>query len=142
MTIYLFPYFESVHCSMSYSNCCFLTCIQVSQEAGMVVWYFHFFKNCPLFFVIHTVKGSRVAKKQKQMFFWNSVALFYDPTYAGNLISGFSAFSKTSFNIWKFSLQYLEKINYVIMGIGLPMLKNWMSSISLFPLSPCYFQVF
>ena len=47
MTIYLSPYFESVHCSMSYSNCCFLTCIQVSQEAGKVLWHSHLYKNFP-----------------------------------------------------------------------------------------------
>ena len=44
---------------MSGSNCCFLTCIQISQEAGKVVWYFHLFKNFPQFVVIHTVKGRR-----------------------------------------------------------------------------------
>ena len=42
---------------MSSSNCCFLTCIQVSQEAGQVVWYSHLFQNFPEFIVIHTVKG-------------------------------------------------------------------------------------
>ena len=42
---------------MSSSNCCFLTCIQVSQEAGQVVWYSHLFQNCPQFIVIHTIKG-------------------------------------------------------------------------------------
>ena len=47
---------------MSSSNCCFLTCIQVFQEAGKVVWYSHLFKNFPQFFVIHTVKGFRNAK--------------------------------------------------------------------------------
>ena len=45
------------HCSISSSNCCFLTCIQVSQEADKVVWYSHLFKNFPQFIVIHTVKG-------------------------------------------------------------------------------------
>ena len=52
---------------MSSSNCCFLTCIQVSQEAGQVVWYSHLFQNFPQFIVIHTIK-------QKYMFFWNSLA--------------------------------------------------------------------
>ena len=46
---------QSVHCSMPGSNCCFLTCIQISQEAGKVVWYSHFFQNFPQFVVIHTV---------------------------------------------------------------------------------------
>ena len=49
-----------VCCSMSGSNCCFLTCIQVSQEAGQVVWYSHLFKNFPQFVVMHTVKGFSV----------------------------------------------------------------------------------
>ena len=46
-----------VHCFMSNSDCCFLTCIQISQEAGKVVWYSHFFKNFAQFVVIHIVKG-------------------------------------------------------------------------------------
>ena len=54
--MYSIPNFEPVHCSMSGSNCCFLTCVQVSQEAGKVVWYSHLFKNFPQFVVIHTVK--------------------------------------------------------------------------------------
>ena len=55
--MYSFSYLEPVCCSMSSSNCCFLTCIQVSQEAGQVVWYSHLFQNFPQFLVIHTVKG-------------------------------------------------------------------------------------
>ena len=58
--MYSFPNFEPVHCSMYGSNCCFLTCIQVSQEASKVVWYPHLFKNFPQFVVIHTVKGFSV----------------------------------------------------------------------------------
>ena len=52
-----FPNLEPVRCSMSGSNCCFLTCIQISQEAGQVVWYFHLFDNFPQFVVVHTLKG-------------------------------------------------------------------------------------
>ena len=55
--IYSFPSLELVRCSMSGSNCCFLTCIQISQEAVKVVWYPYLFKNFPQFIVIHTVKG-------------------------------------------------------------------------------------
>ena len=55
--MYSFPNREPVLCSMSSSNCCFLTCIQVSQETGKVVWYSHLLKNFPQFVVIHTVKG-------------------------------------------------------------------------------------
>ena len=49
-----FPSFEPVHCPMSSSNCCFLSCKQASQEASKVVWYSHLFKNIPQFVVIHT----------------------------------------------------------------------------------------
>ena len=58
----LLSQFEPVHCVMSGSNCCFLTCIQVSQEAGQVVWYSHLF-NFPQFVVIHTVKGFSVVSE-------------------------------------------------------------------------------
>ena len=54
--MYSFSYLEPVCCSMSSSNCCFLTCMQISQEAGQVVWYSHLFENFPQFLVIHTVK--------------------------------------------------------------------------------------
>ena len=47
--MYSFSYLEAVGCSMSSSNCCFLTCIQISQEAGQVVWYSHLFQNFPQF---------------------------------------------------------------------------------------------
>ena len=54
---------EPVCYSMSSSNCCFLTCIQISQEAGQVVWYSHLFQNFPQFIVIHTVKGFGIVNK-------------------------------------------------------------------------------
>ena len=57
---------------MSGSSCCFLTCIQISQEAGKVVWYSHLFKNFPQFVVIHTVKGFSIVSED--VFFWNSLA--------------------------------------------------------------------
>ena len=57
--MFSFSYLEPVCCSMSSSNCCFLTCIQVSQEAGQVVWYSHLFQNFPQFIVIHTDQKSR-----------------------------------------------------------------------------------
>ena len=61
--MYSVSYLEPVCCSMSSSNCCFLTCIQVSQEAGQVVWYSHLFQNFPQFIVIYTVRGFGIAKK-------------------------------------------------------------------------------
>ena len=60
-----FPDFEPVHCSMSSFNCSFLTCIQVSQETGKVVWYSQLLKNFPQFVVIHTVKGFSVVNEAK-----------------------------------------------------------------------------
>ena len=60
---YSFPNLERVYCSMSHSKCCFLTCIQISQEAGQVVWYSLLFKNFPQFIVIHTVKGFGIVNK-------------------------------------------------------------------------------
>ena len=94
---------------MSGSNCCFLTCIQISQEVGQVVWYSHLFKNFPLFVVIHTVKGFGIVNKAEVDSFLELSCFFYDPTNVGNLISGSSAFSKSSLNIWKFSVHVLLK---------------------------------
>ena len=61
--MYSFPYLEPVCCSKSGSNCCFLTCIQISQEAAQVVCYAHLLKNFPQFVVIHTVKGFGIVDK-------------------------------------------------------------------------------
>ena len=105
--MYSFSYLEPVDCSMSSTNCCFLTCIQVSQEAGQVVWYSHLFQNFPQFIVIHTVKGFGVVNKAEIDVFLELSCFFYDPADTGNLISGSSAFSKTSLNIWKFSIHVL-----------------------------------
>ena len=83
-------------CSMSSSNCCFLTCIQISQEADQVVWYYQFLKNFPQFIVIHTVKGFGIVNKAKIDVFLELSCFFHDPADVGNLISGSFAFSKTS----------------------------------------------
>ena len=96
-------------CSMSGSNCCFLICIQVSQETGKVVWYSHLFKNFPQFVVIHTVKGFGIVNKTEVDVFLELSCLFDDPVDVGNLISGSSAFSKTSLNTWKFTVHVLLK---------------------------------
>ena len=72
--MYSFSYLEPVCCSMSSSNSCFLTCIQVSQEAGQVVWYSHLLKNFPQFVVIHTVKGFGIMNKPEIDIFWNTLA--------------------------------------------------------------------
>ena len=72
--MYSFPNLEPVCCSMSISNCSFLTCIQISQEAGKVVWYSHLLKNFPQFVVIHSVKGFGIVNEAVVEFFWNSLA--------------------------------------------------------------------
>ena len=81
---------------MSSSNCRFLTCIQISQEADHVVWYSHLFQNFPQFIVIHTVKGFGIVNKTETDAFLELSCFFNDPADVGNLISGSSAFSKTS----------------------------------------------
>ena len=107
--MYSFLNLEQVCCSMSSSNSCFFTCIQISQEAAKVVWYAHLFQNFPQFGVIHTVKGfGRVNKAEVDVFLELS-CFFDDPMDVGNLISGSSAFSKSSLNFWKFSVHLLLK---------------------------------
>ena len=91
--MYSFPYLEPVCCSMSSSNCCFLTCIQISQEADQVVWYSHLFQNFPQFVVIHTVKGFGIVNKAEIDVFLELSRFFDDPVYVGNLISGSCTFS-------------------------------------------------
>ena len=71
---YSFPNLELVCYSMSISNYCFLTCIQISQEAGKVLWYSHLFKNFPQFVVILTIKGFSRVNEEEVDFFWNSLA--------------------------------------------------------------------
>ena len=107
--MHFFSYLEPVYCSMSSSNCCFLTCIQVSQEAGQVVYYSHLFQNFPQFIVIHTGEGFGVVNKAEIDFFLELSCFLNDPTDVGNLISGSSAFSKSSLNIWKFSVLVMLK---------------------------------
>ena len=107
--MYSFSYLESVCCSMSSSNCCFLTCIQIFQEVGQVVWYPHLFKNFPQFVVIHTVKGFGIVNKAEIGVFLELSCFFDDPTYVSNLISGSSAFSESSLNIWEFMVHVLLK---------------------------------
>ena len=94
---------------MSSSNCCFLTCIQVSQEAGRVVCYAHLFQNFPQFIVIHTVKGFGIVNKAEIDVFLELSCFLHDPVNVGNLISGSSALSKTSLKVWEFMVHRLLK---------------------------------
>ena len=104
-----FPDLEPVCCSMYSSNCCFLTCMKISQEAGQVVWYFHLFQNFLQFIVIHTVKGFGIVNKTEVDGFLEFSCFFDEAADVGNLISGSSAFSKTSLNIRKFTVHILLK---------------------------------
>ena len=74
-----------------------------------MVWYSHLFQNFPQFVVIHTVKGFSVVDEAEVDILLEFSCFLYDPMDIGNLISGFSAFSKTSLNIWKFTLHVLLK---------------------------------
>ena len=74
-----------------------------------MVWYFHLFQNFPQFIVIHTVKGFSIVSKAEIDVFLELLCFFHDPVDAGNLTSGSSSFSKTSLNIWKFTVHVLLK---------------------------------
>ena len=117
--MYSFSYLEPVCCSMSSSNSCFLTCIQVSQEAGQVVWYSHLFQNFPQFIVIHTVKGFVIVNKAEIDVFLELSCFFSDPVGVGSLISGSSAFYKSSLNIWKFTVHIFCSLAWRILSITL-----------------------
>ena len=89
---------------MTESNCCFLSCMQISQEAGQVVWYSHLFQNFPQFIVIHTVKGFGIVSNadvflELLLFLWSN----------GCWQFGFSSFSQSSLNIWKLLIHLLLK---------------------------------
>ena len=94
---------------MSSSNCCCLTCIKISQEAGKVVWYSHLFQDFPQFIVIHILKVFGIVNTAEVDIFLEVSRFFNDPMDVGNLISGSSAFSKSNLNIWKFMVQVLLK---------------------------------
>ena len=156
--MYSFPILEPVCCSMSGSNCCFLTCIQVSQEASQVVWYSHLFKNFPQFVGSHTVKGFSVVNEAEVGTIVEFSCFFYDPMDVGNLISGFSAFSKSSLKVWKFQVHILLKLtlenfehyftsmwdesNYAVVWtfFGIAFLWNWNENCS--PMATAEFSKF
>ena len=92
---------------MSNSNCCFLTCIYISQEADQLFCYSHLFKNFPKFEVIYLVKEFGVVSKENIDVFLQLPWFSSDPADDGNLISGSYAFCKSSFNIWKFKVHAL-----------------------------------
>ena len=120
--MYFFPNLEPVCFSIPSSNCCFLTCIQISQEAGQVIWYSHLLQNFPQFVMIHTVKGFGIVNKAEIDVFLELSCFFNDPADIGNLIAGSSAFSKTSLNIWKFTV-------HVLLKSGLENLEHYFTSM-------------
>ena len=140
--MYSFPNFEPACCSMSSSNCCFLTCIQVSQEAGQVVCYSHIFKNFPHFVVIHTVKGFSVVNETEIDVSLDFSCFFYGPVDVDILTSGSSAFSTSSLNIWKFLIHILlkprlENLERCFVSISFYWTAKWISHnihISIFSL--------
>ena len=105
--MYSFPDLEPVCCSTSRSNSCFLSCLQVSQKAGNVVRYSQLLKNFPQFVVIYTFKGFSVVNEADVSLAFS--CFFNDPTDVGNLISGSSAFSKSSLKMHKFLVHILLK---------------------------------
>ena len=88
-----------------------------------MVWYSHLFQNFPQFIVIHTVKGFGIVNKGEIDVFLDLSCFFNDPADVGNLISGSSAFSKTSLNIWKFTV-------HVLLKPGLENFEHYFASVS------------
>ena len=121
--MYSFSYLEPVCCSMSSSNCCFLTCIQISQQADQVVWYSHLLKNFPQFVMIHTGKGFGIVNKAEIDVFLELPCFFDDPADVGNLISDSSAFSKL------FQLEQLEVHGSHIAEACLENFKHYFTSV-------------
>ena len=108
---------------MSSSKRCFLICTQNSQEAGKEIWYSHLFQNCPQFVVIYTVTGFGVINKAEVGVFLAFFCFFDVPTDVGNLISGSSAFSKSTLNIWNLMVHVLlkpglENLGYYFASVG------------------------
>ena len=118
----LLLYLEPVCCSMSSSNYCFLTCIQITQEVDQVVWNSHLLKNFPQFVVAHTIKGFGIVNKAEIDVFLELSCFLDDPANVGNLICGSSAFSKTCLNIWKI-------MAHVLLKPGLENFEHYFSSV-------------
>ena len=104
--MYSFPNLETVYCSMSQSNCCFLTCIQFSHEADKVVWYSHLLENFPQFALIHTVKGFDIVNKAETDTFLELSCFFDDPGDVGNFF--WFLLKSTYIILLEFLLYHLE----------------------------------
>ena len=120
--MYVFSNFEPGSCSMSCSNCRFWTCIWISQETGKVVCCPHLLKNFPQCVAIYIVKVFSIISEAEVDVFLEFSWFFYDLVEAGNLISGSSAFSKSSLSIWKFLV-------HVLLKPGLRDLEHYLASV-------------
>ena len=120
--MYSFPDLEPVCCSMCSSNCCFLTCTQISQEADQVVLYSLLFKNFPQLVVIHTVKGFGIVNKAEIDVFLELSCFFNDPEDVANLISSSSGFSRFRVNMWKFMV-------FKLLNPGLQNFEHYIASV-------------
>ena len=114
-----YPILEPFCCSMSGSNHCFLTYIQLSQKAGKVLWYSHLLGNFPQFVVIHTVKGFDVINKAEVDVFLELSCFFDDPTDVGNLISGFLPFLNPTWTSGSSQFTYCWSLAWRILSINL-----------------------
>ena len=104
---------------MSSSNCCFLTCIQVYEEACQADWYSHLFQNFPQFIVIHTVKGFNIVNKIEIDVFLELFCFFSNPADVGNLFSVSSAFLKLAWTSQNSQLMYCWSLASRILSITL-----------------------
>ena len=105
---------------MSSSNCCFLTCIQVSQEADQVVWSFPSLEEFST--VCYDSHKGLIVNEAEIDVFMEFSCFFYDPTDIGNLMSGSSTFSKPSVNIWKFLV-------HIVLKPGLQNFEHYFASV-------------
>ena len=115
---WLLSQFEPVCCSMSDSKCCFLTCIQVSQKRGKVVWYSQISKNFPQFVVIYTAKASLINEAEVDVFLAFS-CFFYDATDIGNLISAPLTFLNPAWTSGSSQFMYCWSLAWRILSITL-----------------------
>ena len=104
---------------MSSSNCCFLTCIQISQEAAQVVWYSHLFQNCPQLIVILTVKDFGIVNKAEVDAFLELSGFIYDPVDVGDLISDSSTFLNPAWASGISQFMYCWNLAWIILSITL-----------------------
>ena len=119
--MYSFSNFEPVHCFMSSSNCCFMTCIQISQEAGQVVWYAHLFQNFSVYCDPHSQRFWH-SQLSRNRCFSGTFLLFQWYIGCWQFDLWFSTFSKTSLNIWKFTV-------HVLLKPGLENFKHYFTSV-------------